>query len=202
MGENIKQLRPAPAAVGAQDGVLLAGEPSLPGHAALMGIREPRSSSRKRCCSDLRSALIQLDREHAPGRPVRPLLEKWQAVRRADVHEPVVADEGDPRARPPRSVNGDAAAVAVEVNIPAVQQALAAGKIGISDCYAISKLPETEQAGLLASSSGGIAGTKSSKLVVRPATAVRRRARWIASRSRCRRGRCRSAATNCPWPSL
>jgi ParB family chromosome partitioning protein len=34
--------------------------------------------------------------------------------------------------------------------IRAVQEALAAGKIGISDCYAISKLPEKEQAGLLA----------------------------------------------------
>jgi ParB family chromosome partitioning protein len=34
--------------------------------------------------------------------------------------------------------------------IPAVQEALKAGKIGISDCYAIGKLPEAEQAGLLA----------------------------------------------------
>ena len=34
--------------------------------------------------------------------------------------------------------------------IAAVQEALAAGKIGISDCYAISKLPEAEQEGLLA----------------------------------------------------
>lgn len=34
--------------------------------------------------------------------------------------------------------------------IPAVQTALEEGKIGISDCYAISKLPEKEQAGLLA----------------------------------------------------
>jgi len=31
-----------------------------------------------------------------------------------------------------------------------VQEALKAGKIGISDCYAISKLPESEQAALLA----------------------------------------------------
>jgi ParB family chromosome partitioning protein len=34
--------------------------------------------------------------------------------------------------------------------IPAWQEALAAGKVGISDCYAASKLPEAEQAGLLA----------------------------------------------------
>jgi len=34
--------------------------------------------------------------------------------------------------------------------IPAVQEALADGKLGISDCYAISKLPEPEQAGMLA----------------------------------------------------
>ena len=34
--------------------------------------------------------------------------------------------------------------------IPAAQAALAAGKIGISDCYAISKLPEADQGGLLA----------------------------------------------------
>ena len=34
--------------------------------------------------------------------------------------------------------------------IPAWQEALAAGKVGISDCYAASKLPEKEQAGLLA----------------------------------------------------
>ena len=34
--------------------------------------------------------------------------------------------------------------------IPAVQDALKQGKIGISDCYPISKLPESEQAGLLA----------------------------------------------------
>jgi len=33
--------------------------------------------------------------------------------------------------------------------IPAVQEALAAGKIGISDCYAISKLPPDEQGALL-----------------------------------------------------
>ena len=30
------------------------------------------------------------------------------------------------------------------------QEALKAGKVGISDCYAASKLPESEQAGLLA----------------------------------------------------
>jgi ParB/RepB/Spo0J family partition protein len=34
--------------------------------------------------------------------------------------------------------------------IPAVQEALKEGKIGISDCYAISRLPESEQAPLLA----------------------------------------------------
>jgi ParB family transcriptional regulator, chromosome partitioning protein len=34
--------------------------------------------------------------------------------------------------------------------IPAVQEALKEGKIGISDCYPISKLPESEQAPLLA----------------------------------------------------
>jgi len=34
--------------------------------------------------------------------------------------------------------------------IPAWQEALGAGTVGISDCYAASKLPETEQAGLLA----------------------------------------------------
>jgi ParB family transcriptional regulator, chromosome partitioning protein len=34
--------------------------------------------------------------------------------------------------------------------IAAAREALAAGKIGISDCYAISKLPEAEQEGLLA----------------------------------------------------
>jgi ParB/RepB/Spo0J family partition protein len=34
--------------------------------------------------------------------------------------------------------------------IPAVQEALKEGKLGISDCYAISKLPEAEQAALLA----------------------------------------------------
>lgn len=34
--------------------------------------------------------------------------------------------------------------------IPAVQEALKEGKLGISDCYAISKLPESEQAALLA----------------------------------------------------
>jgi ParB family chromosome partitioning protein len=39
--------------------------------------------------------------------------------------------------------------------IAAVQEALASGKIGISDCYAISKLPEAEQEGLLALKLGG-----------------------------------------------
>ena len=34
--------------------------------------------------------------------------------------------------------------------IVAAQESLASGKIGISDCYAISKLPEAEQEGLLA----------------------------------------------------
>ncbi|MFZ1934981.1 MAG: ParB/RepB/Spo0J family partition protein [Thermoguttaceae bacterium] len=34
--------------------------------------------------------------------------------------------------------------------IGAVQEALKAGKLGISDCYAISRLPEADQAGLLA----------------------------------------------------
>lgn len=34
--------------------------------------------------------------------------------------------------------------------IPAWQEALAAGMVGISDCYCASKLPEKEQAGLLA----------------------------------------------------
>ena len=34
--------------------------------------------------------------------------------------------------------------------IIAAQEALASGKIGISDCYAISKVPEAEQEGLLA----------------------------------------------------
>lgn len=34
--------------------------------------------------------------------------------------------------------------------IPAWQEALKAGKVGISDCYAASKLPQSEQAGLLA----------------------------------------------------
>jgi ParB/RepB/Spo0J family partition protein len=34
--------------------------------------------------------------------------------------------------------------------IAAAQEALLAGRIGISDCYAISKLPEDQQAGLLA----------------------------------------------------
>jgi ParB-like chromosome segregation protein Spo0J len=34
--------------------------------------------------------------------------------------------------------------------IPAVQEALKEGRIGISDCYPISKLPESEQAALLA----------------------------------------------------
>jgi ParB family chromosome partitioning protein len=34
--------------------------------------------------------------------------------------------------------------------IPAAQEALKAGRVGISDCYAIGKLPEAEQAGLLA----------------------------------------------------
>lgn len=34
--------------------------------------------------------------------------------------------------------------------IPAVQEALADGKLGVSDCYSISKLPEPEQAAMLA----------------------------------------------------
>lgn len=34
--------------------------------------------------------------------------------------------------------------------IPEVQQALAEGKVGITDCYAMSSLPDKEQAGLLA----------------------------------------------------
>lgn len=34
--------------------------------------------------------------------------------------------------------------------VPAVQEALAAGKIGISDCYAMSKLPDAEQGAALA----------------------------------------------------
>jgi ParB family chromosome partitioning protein len=39
--------------------------------------------------------------------------------------------------------------------IPAWQEALKEGKVGISDCYAASKLPEPEQAGLLALKLGG-----------------------------------------------
>ena len=39
--------------------------------------------------------------------------------------------------------------------IASAQEALASGKIGISDCYAISKLPEAEQAKLLALKLGG-----------------------------------------------
>lgn len=39
--------------------------------------------------------------------------------------------------------------------IPAWQEALKEGKVGISDCYAASKLPESEQAGLLAMKLGG-----------------------------------------------
>lgn len=40
--------------------------------------------------------------------------------------------------------------------IPAVQKALEEGTIGISDCYSISKLPEKEQAGLLALKLSGV----------------------------------------------
>jgi ParB/RepB/Spo0J family partition protein len=39
--------------------------------------------------------------------------------------------------------------------IPAWQEALKEGKAGLSDCYAASKLPESEQAGLLALKLGG-----------------------------------------------
>lgn len=39
--------------------------------------------------------------------------------------------------------------------IPAWQEALKEGAVGISDCYAASKLPESEQAGLLALKLGG-----------------------------------------------
>ena len=39
--------------------------------------------------------------------------------------------------------------------IGAVQEALKDGKLGISDCYAISRLPERDQAGLLALKLGG-----------------------------------------------
>lgn len=39
--------------------------------------------------------------------------------------------------------------------VAAWQEALKAGKVGISDCYAASKLPESEQAGLLAMKLGG-----------------------------------------------
>ncbi len=38
---------------------------------------------------------------------------------------------------------------------PAWQEALKTGQVGISDCYAASKLPESEQAGLLAMKLGG-----------------------------------------------
>jgi len=39
--------------------------------------------------------------------------------------------------------------------IPAVQEAFLAGQCGVSDCYAIAKLPEAEQAAMLAKKLGG-----------------------------------------------
>ena len=67
---------------------------------------------------------------------------------------------------------GDANSSSPSRCIPAVQDALKDGKIGISDCYAISKLEERQQATLLAFRLSGKVGMTSSMKVARSGTGM------------------------------
>lgn len=146
LGESMKafgQLQP----VGAKpDGTLLWGERRYRA-AQLVGIKELQVIITDRQLADMEIRLIQLTenmlRTDLTGH------EKWQACAELMCMNPhwQMKDLAEHLHLDPSMVTR---LLSPSKCIPAAQEALAAGKIGISDCYAISKLPEWEQAGLLA----------------------------------------------------
>jgi ParB family transcriptional regulator, chromosome partitioning protein len=146
LGENIKRFGLLQPLLVRKDGVLLAGERRYRAM-LLMGIREAQVIVTEKVLSDSEVRLIQLTenmhRADLSGH------EKWQACAELMCMNPSwqMKDLAEHVRLDPSMVTR---LLSPSKCVPAVQEALAAGKIGISDCYAISKLPEAEQAGLLA----------------------------------------------------
>ena len=146
LGENIKRYGLLQPLLVRKDGVLLAGERRYRAM-LLMGIKEAPVIVTEKVLSDSEVRLIQLTenmhRADLSGH------EKWQACAELMCMNPTwqMKDLAEHVHLDPSMVTR---LLSPSKCIQAAQEALAAGKIGISDCYAISKLPEAEQAGLLA----------------------------------------------------
>jgi ParB/RepB/Spo0J family partition protein len=146
LGENIKQYGLLQPLLVRKDGVLLAGERRCRAM-LLMGIKEAQVIVTEKVLSDSEVRLIQLTenmhRSDLSGH------EKWQACAELLCLNPAwqMKDLA-------QHLNLDPSMVTRLLSpsncIPAWQEALAAGKVGISDCYAASKLDAQAQAGLLA----------------------------------------------------
>jgi len=146
LGESMKahgQLQPVLAK---PDGTLLAGERRKRA-APLVGITELLTIITDKQLSDSEIRLIQLtenmQREDLTG------YEKWMGFAELMCMNPgwQMKDLAEHMKLDPSSVTR---IFSPSKCIPAWQEALKDGKVGISDCYAASKLPEKEQAGLLA----------------------------------------------------
>jgi ParB family chromosome partitioning protein len=146
LGESLKahgQLQPVLAK---PDGTLLAGERRLRA-APLGGLTQLLTIITDRMLSDTETKLIALtenmQREDLSG------YEQWLGCADLMRMNPVwqMKDLAGTLKKDPSSVTR---LLSPSKCIPAWQEALKDGKVGISDCYAASKLPENEQAELLA----------------------------------------------------
>ncbi len=146
LGENIKQYGLLQPLLVRKDGVLLAGERRCRAM-LLMGIKEAPVIVTEKVLSDSEVRLIQLTenlhRSDLSGH------EKWLACVELMGLNPAwqLKDLAEHLHLDPSMVTR---LLSPSKCTPAWQEALAAGKVGISDCYAASKLDADEQAGLFA----------------------------------------------------
>ncbi len=150
LGESLRkrQLQPVLAR---PDGTIIAGERRFRA-ATLVGLKELQVVVTDEALSEAEVRAIQLTenihRADLTGH------EKWQACRELLELNPgwMAKDLAEHLHLDPSSVTR---LLSPGKCIPEAQEALAAGKLGISDCYAISKLPPEDQPGLLALKLGG-----------------------------------------------
>lgn len=150
LGESLRkrQLQPVLAR---PDGTIIAGERRFRA-ATLVGLKDLQVIVTDEALTDAEIRAIQLTenihRADLTGH------EKWQACRELLELNPgwMAKDLADHLHLDPSSVTR---LLSPSRCIPEAQESLAAGKLGISDCYAISKLPPEDQPGLLALKLGG-----------------------------------------------
>jgi len=145
LGESLKvrQLQPILAL---PDGTIIAGERRFRA-AKLVGLPTIEVIITDKVLTDTEIRVIQLTENMQ--RADLTAFEKWQACAELMCMNPTwqMKDAADVLKLDPSSITR---LLSPSKCIPAWQDALRNGKVGVSDCYAASKLPENEQAGLLA----------------------------------------------------